>query len=138
MKRLPRTAAGAMLVFPSAAPIIAQDKENDMQDLSIPAPLDALVSVINGGDTEGYLALLTEDSVVDDNGDRYVGKVEIKTWSDRELIGAKGVMTVQSVETHGTEIHLISDWKSNFYTGPGRFIFSIRDGKISEWRIRVL
>lgn len=138
MKWLLNIGIAAALISLSAAPVIAQNKETEMNAIAIPAPLDALVSVVNGGDTEGYLALLTEDSVVDDNGDRYVGKAEIKTWSDRELIGAKGVMTVQGVETHGTEIHLIADWKSNFYTGPGRFIFTIRDGKISEWRIQAV
>ena len=48
---------------------------------------------------------------------------------------AKGVMTVQSVDTHETEVHLVSDWKGNVYTGPGRFVFAFPDGKVSEWRI---
>jgi hypothetical protein len=113
-------------------------KENGMQSIDIPAPLDRLVSAVNGGNTEGFLSLLTEDCVVDDNGDRYVGKSEIKTWSDRELIGAKGIMTVRSIEEHGIEVHLLSGWKSDFYTGPGRFIFLTRGGQISEWRIRAL
>lgn len=138
MKRLLKTVVGALLTLPIAQPTIARDKGAEMQAMAIPPPLDTLVSVVNGGNTEEFLALLTEDSVVDDWGTRYVGKSEIRTWSDRELIGAKGVMTVQGVETHGSEIHLLSHWKSNFYTGPGRFIFSIRDGRISEWKIRVL
>jgi hypothetical protein len=138
MKRLLKTVVGALLTWLIAQPTIARDKGAEMQAMAIPTPLDTLASVVNGGNTEGFLALLTEDSVVDDWGTRYVGKSEIRTWSDRELIGAKGVMTVQGVETHGSEIHLLSDWKSNFYTGPGRFIFSIRDGRISEWKIRAL
>lgn len=63
MKWLLNTGIAAVLIFLSAAPVIAQDKETDMQAISIPAPLDRLVAVINGGDTEGYLALLTEDII---------------------------------------------------------------------------
>ena len=107
-----------------------------MNAIDLPAPLGALVSTINSGDTEGFLLLLTEECVVDDWESLYAGKAEIKTWSDRELVGAKGVMTVRDVEEHGPEIHLICDWKSNFYSGPGRLIFSIRDGKVAELKIR--
>lgn len=76
-----------------------------MQALAIPMPLDTVVPVIHGGDTQGSLVLPTDDCVVHDNGDRYVGKSEIRTWSDRELIGAKSVMTVHGIEEHGWPGH---------------------------------
>lgn len=106
-----------------------------MSDTTIPAPLNALVDVVNDGDTEGFLSLLTDDAVIDDNGTRYAGKAAIKTWSDRELIGANGVWTVDAVEEHADKIHLISDWKSDYYTGPGQFVFTLRDQRITGWTI---
>jgi hypothetical protein len=102
----------------------------------LPHPLARLVETVNGGDTAGFLALLDTDSVVDDWGSVYSGLAEIEKWSNRELIGAKGIMTVRSVEQTASGIDLIADWKSNFYTGPGRFSFALRNDKIAHWRIR--
>jgi len=109
-----------------------------MSNIYIPSPLDQLVSAVNSGDLDHFLRLLHEDCIVDDWGTCYKGKQEIRTWSDRELIGAKGVMTIKSVAIDGGAIHLLSDWKSTFYTGPGRFVFDVQNGRIKSWKIRAI
>lgn len=101
----------------------------------LPSPVDAVVQAINAGDTKGFLGFFTPGGVVDDWGKRYVGHAAIRTWSDRELIGAKGVLTVRSVATQGSVVTLDGDWKSSVYTGPGRFIFRLEVPLVSEWRI---
>lgn len=106
-----------------------------MSEVALPHPVAAVVRSINAGDTEGFLDLFSERGVVDDWGRRFVGRQAIRAWSDRELIGAKGMMTVRSVAARGSEVTVIGDWKSNFYTGPGKFIFRIEGRKVAEWRI---
>jgi hypothetical protein len=101
----------------------------------LPPPIDALVKAINDGNTERLFGLLAPDACVDDWGSKYDGIDEIRTWNERELIGAKGRLTVTSVERTGDRVVLLTDWKSNFFTGPGRFTFKIENGKIKEWRI---
>lgn len=102
---------------------------------AIPAPLDALVAAVNAGDTDRFLSLFTNDGVVDDWGTQYTGPREIRAWSDRELIGAHGVMTVRALEHDQGRAVLLADWASTYYTGPGRFTFDIQGGKIARWTI---
>lgn len=94
-----------------------------MDEPNLPSPVRAMVEAINAGDTDRFLGLFTEDGVVEDWGKVYAGRAAIKSWSERELIGARGVLTVRSAAAQGNTVTLIGDWKSSFYTGPGRFIF---------------
>ncbi|HEY6834449.1 MAG TPA: nuclear transport factor 2 family protein [Pseudolabrys sp.] len=109
-----------------------------MTDVVLPAPIDALVRAINGGDTEALMAVFAPGAVVDDWGSRYESPAQIRAWNDRELIGAKGTLTVRSAEHHGNRVTLVTDWKSSFFTGPGRFEFTLENGKIKRWRISEL
>ena len=63
----------------------------------MPPPLDRLVAAINAGDFEGFIALFAPDGVVDDWGRRFKGPAAIRKWSDKELIGAHGTLTVSQV-----------------------------------------
>ena len=103
--------------------------------VTLPPPPQRLVAAINGGDTAAFLALFPADGVVDDWGDRYTGVAAIRAWSDRELIGAKGTLTVSKVSHEGSEIAFDGDWKSSFYTGPGRFTLRLDGDRIHEMRI---
>jgi SnoaL-like domain len=103
--------------------------------VKVPPPVDKLVEAINGGDTEAFLAFFSPNGAVEDWGRRFEGRAAIRRWSDKELIGAKGVMTVTKASVRGSKITMDADWKSNFYTGSGRFTFTIEGDKISEMRI---
>lgn len=72
--------------------------------------------------------------MVDEWGRRFVRHQAIRAWSDRELIGAKGFMTVRLVTTQGASVSVVGDWRCNFYTVPGTFIFRIEGEKVAEWR----
>lgn len=109
-----------------------------MQDIVIPPPIDVLVKAINEGDTDRLLALFAPGATVDDWGSKYIGLDQIRVWNDRELIGAKGVLTVRSAERQGDRVVLVTDWRSNFFTGPGRFVFTLEDGRIRHWKIAAL
>ncbi len=102
----------------------------------LPPLIEQLQQAINRGDWPGFIACFHPDAVVNDWGSVYAGTAEIKAWSDRELIGAKGTLAItEVVSSAGGITTLDTQWTSSFFTGPGRFTIAIRDGKISELRI---
>ena len=106
-----------------------------MPVMTMPAPIEALVEAINIGDTERFLNCFTPMALVDDWGATYAGRDEIRLWSDRELIGAGGVVTVRRATQDGERITLIVDWRSSLHSGPGRFTFTLENGKVTALRI---
>ncbi len=102
----------------------------------IPELVKAMRDTLNRGDAEAYLALFAPDAVVDDWGSRYAGIAAIRAWSQREQIDAKGQLTVTRMvsDTDGV-IVFDTEWKSSFFSGPGRFTVTVKGGKIAELRI---
>ncbi len=103
--------------------------------VTLPPPIDRFVAAVNRGDTDGFLALMPADAVVDDWGRRFAGHAAIRRWSDREFVGAKGTLTPLAVAGAGGEVTLDADWKSNFYSGASRMVFRIDGGMVREMRI---
>jgi len=103
--------------------------------VDIPPAVDAIIAAINRGDTDAFLGLFTPDGVVDDWGSIYSGRDEIAAWNARELIGAKGQLTVKRTERLRERIAVSGDWKSTFHTGPSRMEFSVRGDRVSLLRI---
>jgi hypothetical protein len=101
----------------------------------MPPPLDRLVAAVNAGDVEASLSLFAPDGVVDDWGRRFKGPAAIRKWSDKELIGARGTLTVSQVVRKKDRIAFHGDWKSDFFTGPGRFVLVLDGERIREMRI---
>ena len=104
------------------------------QHYIIPAPIDALVAAINGGDTEAFLDAFAAGGLVDDWGSAYRGREAIAAWSARELIGAKGHLGA-APQRLGDVVTIIGDWKSSFFSGPSRMEFLLDGEKIRELRI---
>jgi hypothetical protein len=103
--------------------------------MSTPALIEAFVNAVNTGDTEAFLALFNESGVVDDWGSRYTGHQQIRTWSDRELIGAAATLAITSSEQHGNEASVLVQVGGRGFNGPSRFSFTIDDGLVKEMRI---
>ena len=102
----------------------------------IPPLIAALRDATNSQDWPAFIALFHDDAVVDDWGSVYRGTQAIKGWSDREMIGAKGTLTITRVVTDKSDVIAVdTDWKSSFFSGAGRFTLTVKDGKISELRI---
>jgi hypothetical protein len=103
--------------------------------VKIPAPIDRLVAAINGGDLPAFMAFFGADGVVEDWGRRFQGPAAIRKWSDEELIGANGQLSVASAHRRGNEVTVIGDWKSDYYSGPSRMIFSLDGDRVRAMRI---
>jgi hypothetical protein len=101
----------------------------------LPAPVVELVAAVTAGDTDAFLALFTEDGVVDDWGRRFTGRASIRHWSDKEFIGAKGMLTPHKVSRSGDTVTVDAGWKSDFYSGDSRFVFVLEGDAIREMRI---
>lgn len=99
------------------------------------APLDRFVAAVNAGDTAAFLACFAPDAVVDDWGRSFAGHAAIRGWSDRELIGARGVLTVRDLFGVGGAVTLRGHWASKVFTGESSFGFIIADGLIRSLRI---
>ncbi|HTM78312.1 MAG TPA: hypothetical protein VL133_11870, partial [Devosia sp.] len=111
-------------------------KGSAMPDDAIPSILTALRDAINAGDTEAFLAFFPSTGIVEDWGRRFTGLSAIRGWSDKELIGARGIMRFGPViEQSPDRISLNVDWTSSYYSGPGVFTFIFGADKIREMRI---
>jgi hypothetical protein len=103
----------------------------------IPEPVASVIAVINGHDEDGFLAAFTDDGYVDDWGRTFRGKDAIHGWSSRELIGAEGTLTVESVTTTPSgSVVVVGDWRSNHANGPSRFEFESVDQHVASRTIR--
>ncbi|MBX3288546.1 MAG: nuclear transport factor 2 family protein [Acidobacteria bacterium] len=106
------------------------------EDVLLISPVRDFVDAVNAGSEEGFLSFFDETTgVINDWGRIFTGHVEIKKWSDKEFIGAKGTITPQRVETNNGEISLWAGWKSNYYSGDSKFVFVVDGDSIKEMRI---
>lgn len=94
-----------------------------------------LIDKINAGDEQSFLDAFTEDGEVNDWGTVYRGRENIKTWSDREFIGAKGRMTPAEINANENVVTVNAGWKSSYFSGDSKFIFTLEGEKIKEMRI---
>ncbi|MFF3026368.1 nuclear transport factor 2 family protein [Microbacterium sp. NPDC057944] len=102
----------------------------------IPEPIASFLTAVNGQDHDAFICAFTLDAFVDDWGTRYHGLDAIKTWSDRELLGAHGTFTAESVSVEGATVTVIGDWRSSFANGPSSFRFALNGSKIASMTIR--
>lgn len=91
------------------------------------AIVSALIAAINAHDRSGFLALLSTDATLSDNGtDR-----DMHEWIDSEIFGSNGQMQVQSVSEGG-----LAFWARFRNDAAGELVthwrFDITDGKISR------
>ena len=107
-----------------------------MADPTLPTVIERLRQAINRGDTDAFLAFFPEDGVVEDWGRRFSGHAAIRGWSDKELIGAKGTLTITKVLSASTQkVEVVADWKSSFFSGTSNFTFTLEGEKVREMRI---
>ncbi|WP_436698782.1 nuclear transport factor 2 family protein [Nocardioides sp. BYT-33-1] len=102
----------------------------------IPEPVATLIAAVNGHDEEAFLDSFTADGQVDDWGRVFRGRAAIDGWSRKELIGAEGTLSVQSVTADGDEVVVVGDWRSNYANGLSRFTFAVAGDKVSAMTIR--
>jgi ketosteroid isomerase-like protein len=107
-----------------------------MSSSNVPEPIAAFIDAVNRQDEDGFLDAFTADGAVDDWGRVFSGRAAIKGWSDKEFIGARGTLTVESVSLADGEVTVIGDWRSNYANGLSKFVFDVHGDKITRMTIR--
>lgn len=104
--------------------------------VDLPQPITDFVEAVNRHDEQTFLDAFTPDGYVDDWGRAFRGRDAIKSWSDKEFIGANGIMTPQRVTQDGAVVTLIADWRSSYANGLSSFAFEVAGDKIASMTIR--
>lgn len=107
-----------------------------MADTSIAEPVASFIDAVNRHDEEGFLGAFTTEGAVDDWGRIFTGREQIKAWSDKEFIGALGILTPERTFTEDGELVVIGDWRSNHANGRSQFAFRTEGDKITLMTIR--
>jgi hypothetical protein len=102
----------------------------------MPQPVAALIEAANSGDTEAFLASLTEGAVVDNWGREYRGGDAIRGWSDSEFIGVDVSLEVTAVERRGETITVTAMVGGKEFNGPSHFALELGDDRVSRMTIR--
>ena len=103
---------------------------------SLPAVPRRCMEALNRGDSAAVLGFFeAAKTVVTDNGERFEGMPAITAWNAKAFVGAKGYAKINSVHVAGNTVTVMADWKSQFYTGPGRFVFVMQGEHIAELRM---
>lgn len=98
----------------------------------LPQPVQTFLSSIQKSDSTLFESLLSDDSVLDDWGKLFTGKSEILKFSETHLVGAKAAFEIDEIKMVNGNALLDGIWKSEAHTGPTRFIFEVKEGKIQK------
>ena len=104
--------------------------------MPLPGPVAAAVDAANANDLDAFLACFTEDGVVDDWGREFRGPAEIAAWSDKEFIGVRVSLAVQSFETAGDEVTVTAEVGGDGFNGPSHFTFQVDGDRVTRMTIR--
>ena len=66
-----------------------------MAEQTIPEPVASFIDAVNAHDEAAFLNAFTDNGSVDDWGRVFTGREQIKAWSDKEFIGARGTLDVE-------------------------------------------
>ncbi len=104
--------------------------------LQLPAPVRDFLAAVNRGDTPAMLAFFdAEHGVIVDAGRTFVGHAAIRSWNDKEFIGARGQVTAKSASRSANVVTVVAHWKSAAYSGPSKFVFVLAGERIAELRL---
>lgn len=102
---------------------------------ALPEPVNTFIATVNENNTSAFISLFQPDGVVNDWGTRYVGQDKIRTWSDREFLGAKVTLNVTRVSHNGSEFSIDAIVGGSGFKGPSKFVLVLDGQKIREMRI---
>lgn len=107
-----------------------------MSTPEMPETVRAFIDAVNRSDEQAVLAAFTTDGFVDDWGRTFNGREAIKAWSDREFLGADGVLTPEEVTTDGDTVTVVGDWRSTHANGRSSFAFRLAGDRVASMTIR--
>ncbi len=106
-----------------------------MTEITVPAPVQAVVDAINGADEQAFVDAFTEDGSVDDWGRVLDGLDGVRSWAQTDAIGQSAQMIVKDANTEGDTTELFFDWRSNRFNGTSRAFVTVEGDKVKVFRI---
>ncbi len=106
-----------------------------MSDVSVPAPVQAMVDAINDADTEAFVAAFTPEGFVSDWGTVKAGPEGVRAWAGSDAIGAGARMTVLSAATEGDTTRIRFAWSSRVFNGESDGIFIVSGSRLASFTI---
>ncbi|MFB7250376.1 nuclear transport factor 2 family protein [Microbacterium sp. NPDC056234] len=106
-----------------------------MSELSVPAPVQAMVDAINAADTEAFVAAFTPDGFIDDWGRVMRGRDGVHRWAGSDAIGAGAKMTLLTASTDGDETRVRFAWSSRVFTGESDGVFVVDGDRLASFAI---
>src|ERR1700747_1463992 len=82
--------------------------------ISLPPLVAAFVEATNGFELDGLMVTFADDALVNDQLRDYWGKVAIKHWAERDIIGEKLTIAVTKVVRHYDNFVVTADIDGNF------------------------
>ncbi|MGO2311237.1 MAG: nuclear transport factor 2 family protein [Brachybacterium tyrofermentans] len=107
-----------------------------MAQPAVPEPVASFIDAVNRHDDQAFLDAFGTDGSVDDWGRVFPDREAIKAWSDKEFLGADGVLTPEEVTVNGTRVTVIGDWRSTHANGRSSFAFDVDGERIARMTIR--
>jgi hypothetical protein len=100
----------------------------------VPAPLQAFIDTTNGGDSAAFVALFTEDAVLDDWGRVFHGRDGVASWNRTDNIGKQAHFDLVGIEETDVPDRLVATLtvSGGGFNGTGPMTFEFRDGHIAR------
>lgn len=106
--------------------------------IELPGPVARYIEASNAARGDELLATFVDDALVNDAQREFRGKAAILAWAEKEIFGAKVVMTVERVEDHHGQVIVLARVDGTFdkagLPNPLKltFYFALAGGKIAS------
>ena len=98
--------------------------------------LGPLLESVNAEDTEGFLDSFTDDAVVDDDGHRYQGLLQIAEWNTRQVIGTHVRVRALTAPPPGPDGGVVVEVQVDGAVGRCLVTASWRQDRVERLRVR--
>jgi hypothetical protein len=94
-------------------------------DPALPTPVRRLLDAVERGDSDAFAELFGTDGAVDDWGRVFVGRDQVRGWSDREFIGLRGRLMVHHQSMQPPPVLIVTIGTDGGYNGPSTLTFTL-------------
>jgi hypothetical protein len=105
-----------------------------MTTTPIPAPLQAFMDSTNRGDSAAFVAVFTEDAVLDDWGRVFHGRDGVASWNRTDNIGKRAHFELVGLEPGDGPDRVVATLTvtGGGFNGTGPMTFQFRNGRIAR------
>ena len=119
------------------APASAQTTAQPSDPSAIEAPVRALIDAMAAGDADRIRAQFAPEATQAYGADgRMKTPAATARWLETDIIQREGKVADPVFTTEGDTVVVRGQYSSRGYTSKADFLFTVKDGKITSWRMR--